>query len=131
MTRLLAFAFLAWAALIAVAAGFVGAALNCEGGEGCRPGPPPWFQPWEWGEYYASPESAYVGLAGLAAASVFIFQVRRRRPLVAAGALLVSLVLLSYPFFAGLTESGRGLLVFGPAPGIAALAALARTAART
>ncbi len=114
--------FWLWSAWIVVAAGFLGAVLNCEGFGECDSGSPSWLQPWTWGNYDVYPESLFIGLAGLAAASAFVVLVlvaRRRVP--AAASLLVSLVLLSYPYFAGLTTEGRATFWFGPLLGLAAL----------
>ena len=51
LARGFAVGYLVWAALVAVVAGFIGAGLNCEGGDGCHPTAAPRFQPWTWGEY--------------------------------------------------------------------------------
>lgn len=125
VTRILAFGFWVWSAFIAWGAGFVGTGLNCEGGEGCKSGSPSWLQPWTWGEYDVFPEAAYVGLVGLVASSAFVLFVLHRRPHAAAAAFAASVALLSYPFFAGLTPSGRGTFVFGPLLALASLARLA------
>lgn len=127
MARVLAFGFWVWSAFMTFGAGFVGAALNCEGGEGCTSGSPSWFRPWTWGEYSVSPEVGYIALVGLAAATVFVVLVLLRRQLLAAGAFAASVALLIYPFFAGLTLSGRVIFAFGPLLAIASLVRLARS----
>ena len=110
-----------WSAFIVAGAGVIGSALNCEGGEGCRSGSPPRLQPWAWGDYSVFPEAAVIGLAGLVIASTFVYLILRGLDRQAIAALVISLVLLSYPFFAGLTEEGRELFVFGPLLGVIAL----------
>jgi uncharacterized membrane protein len=64
-----------------------------------------------------------VAFAGLAGAIVFTMLVFGGRRLLAAVALGVTLLLLSYPFFAGLTSSGRVLFAFGVLFGLAAVPA--------
>jgi drug/metabolite transporter superfamily protein YnfA len=123
-TRILALGFWAWSTFIAFGAGFLGAALNCEGGEGCKSGSPARFQPWTWDEYSVSPEAGYLGLLGLASASVFVVLVWRRRPALAGAALTASVALLIYPFFAGLTPSGRVAFALGPVLAVVSLASL-------
>jgi hypothetical protein len=122
----LAICFWVWAAFIAAAAGFVGAVLNtgCGDDDGCEDGFPSFLEPWTWGEYYVYPEVTFVALAGLAAASALAVLAFLGRQLLGAVALVVSLVLLSYPFFAGLTSSGRALFWFGALFGIAAVTAI-------
>jgi hypothetical protein len=120
--RIFAVGYWLWSATIAVVAGFFGAVLACE--YGCRPGSPPWLQPWEWGNYYVNPEATIIGLGGLLAATTFARYVVIREPRAAAVSFIVSLVLLSYPFFGGLTEEGRGVFAFGPVVGLASLVAL-------
>jgi hypothetical protein len=67
------------------------------------------------------PETALIGFAGLFLASAFVYfvVVGQYRPAVVT--FVLSLVLLSYPFFAGLTEKGRGIFIFGPLLGVIAL----------
>jgi hypothetical protein len=110
-----------WSLLIAIGAGFIGAGLNCEGGEGCSDGFPSWLRPWAWGGYYVYPEATIVGLVALIPASAFVAFVVVGRQMLAAFALVLSLALLSYPFFAGLTAEGRRIFWFGPLLGFAAL----------
>lgn len=124
--KVLAWGFWLWSAVLTYVGGVVGASLNCEGGAGCRSGSPPWFEPWRWDQYSVFPEVSYVSVAGLAMASAFLYLSIRRRRLPAAIALLLTLVLLSYPYFAGLTESGRGLFVLGPFLGAATVIVMRR-----
>jgi hypothetical protein len=117
---ILAIAFWLWCAGITFGAGFLGSILNCE--YGCSgDGTPSWFEPWTWGDHYVYPEALYIGLVGLAAATAFVVLLARKRLLLATAALILTLVLLSYPFFAGLTASGRVLFSFGPLLAITAL----------
>jgi hypothetical protein len=67
------------------------------------------------------PHSFYLGLAGLAFAAAFVVLVFVHRRLLATLALLASMALLSYPFFAGLTGSGRAQFWFGSLFGLGAL----------
>jgi hypothetical protein len=125
----LGFAFWVWSAFITFGAGFVGAALNCE--HGCSHQPVQWAKPWTLGNHYVYPEVFIIGLIGFAAASLAVLFIRRRQPVHAAALLMVSLLLLSYPYFAGLTSEGRRLLWFGPLLGAAALAvSIAQSRAR-
>ncbi len=114
-------AFWLWSAFVAVAAGFFGTALNCEGGEGCKPGFPSWLQPWTWGEYSVFPEATFFGLAALVVVSAFVYFIVVDRQGLAALAFVLGLALSSYPYFAGLTTSGRAIFSFGPILGLAAL----------
>jgi hypothetical protein len=125
MARLLASAYWLWSAFIAVVAGFLGSGLRCEDGD-CRPGSPPRFQPWTWNHYYVVPEAFYLGLGGLVAASAFVYFVVAGRLRHAVVAFLLSLALLIYPFFAGLTEEGREIFVLGPLLAVIALVARRR-----
>ena len=120
---ILALGFLLWSAFIALGAGFLGAVLSCsENTEGCNePGFPSPLRPWTWGEYGVFPEVVVPALDGLAAACAFVAFVVRRRRLYAGATLLLSLLLLSYPFFAGLTAEGRANFSFGPLLGLIAL----------
>jgi hypothetical protein len=114
--------FWLWAAVIVGAAGFLGSGLNCEGGNGCTEGDPSWLGPWTWGDHYVYPKAGIAGVLGLIPASAFVALVvlgRRRSGAVSLG---LSLVLLSYAFFAGLTTEGRALLCFGPLLGAVAVA---------
>jgi hypothetical protein len=123
LSALLTLAYWIWAAFIAVGAGIFGAALNtCD--EGCRDDFPPLVEPWAWGEYDAFPEVTFIAFAGLVAVCAFALFMYQRRFVPASLALLCSFALLSYPFFAGLTDEGRATLAFGPALGVVALAAL-------
>jgi len=116
----LALAFWAWSAFITFGAGLLGAALNCE--HGCEgTGAAQWTKPWTLASHYVFPEIFFIAIGGLVVATVFAVLVRRRRPLPAAAALLISTLLLSYPFFAGLTSQGRRLFWWGPLVGAAAL----------
>jgi hypothetical protein len=125
-----AFGFWLWCAFIAVSAGFLGTLLNCESGEGgCNAGFPSWFQPWTWGDYYVYPEATIVALIALVPATAFVALVVGRRQSPAAAAFVLSLVLLSYAFFGGLTSEGRSLFFFGPLLGLAALGLTKRHAA--
>lgn len=67
------------------------------------------------------PEVALIGFGGLLAASAFVAAVFGDRRLLGVVALLVSLVLMSYPYTAGLAASGRAILWFGPILGVVAL----------
>jgi hypothetical protein len=124
--KLLTWSFWLWSAALAFGGGVVGASLNCGEGDICRDGSPGWLEPWTWGDYSVYPEVSYVSAAGFAAASAFLVLTTRRRRMPATIAFFVSLVLLSYPYFAGLTESGRGLFVFGPLLGAGAVVAMHR-----
>ncbi len=126
----LAVAFWLWAAFIAIGAGFIGSALNCESDEGCKPGSPSWLRPWTWGDFYVYPEAMIVGLAALVPGTAFVVFVVTDRRLPAAAALLPCLVLLGYPYFAGLTTSGRTTFGFGPLLGFAAIYVMRRSRSR-
>jgi hypothetical protein len=117
-----ALGFWLWAAFIAGAAGFLGSGLNCEGGNGCTEGDPSWLRPWTWGDHYVYPRAGIAAIAGVVVASAFVALVLACRRWSAAVSLGVSVVLLSYAFFAGLTTEGRALLCFGPLVGVAAVA---------
>jgi hypothetical protein len=117
----LALGFWVWAAGIAGGAGFLGAGLNCEGGEGCAPGSASWLEPWTWGDHYVYPEAGIAGLAALVPASAFVAFVILRRWWPAAVAFAATLVLVSYAFFGGLTREERAVFSFGPLLGVAAL----------
>lgn len=121
LTKLFAIGFLLWSAFIALAAGFVGAGLACEGGD-CRYGSPSWFEPWTWGEYSVYPEAGILAVIGLVPASAFVAFAITRRRWRGALALVTSLVLLSYTYFGGLTPEGRATFSFGPVLGVVALA---------
>lgn len=121
-TKLLAGAFWLWSLLIVVVGGFFGAALNCESGIGCKTGFPSWLRPWTWGEYSVFPEVLYTAVPGLILASVFVVLVLFRRRLPAMGAFILTLGLLSYPFFGGFTNQGRVIVSFGALLGLATLA---------
>jgi hypothetical protein len=124
---LLAFGFWLWCAFIAVGAGFIGAVLNCEGGEGCKSGSPSWLQPWTWGNFYVYPEVTIIAFVALVPATAFVVFVITRRPVLAVVAFVVSNILISYAFFAGLTPEGRALFWFGPLVGIAAIYLMSRS----
>ena len=124
-----ALGFWLWAAFVTIAAGFLGSLLNCEGGNGCFAGDPSWLRPWTWGDYSVYPQAGIAALVGLVPASVFVALVLACRRRGAALSLGLSVVLLSYAFFAGLTTEGRALLSFGPLLGVAAVA-LTQTRAR-
>jgi hypothetical protein len=117
--------FWLWATFIAVGAGFLGASLNCEYGD-CEGGFPAWSEPWTWGDYYVYPEVTFA-FAGLAAATAFAVLVFLGRRVLGVLALAASLVLLTYPFFAGLTPEGRSLFWFGLVFGLAAVPATRRS----
>jgi hypothetical protein len=68
-----------------------------------------------------------VGLAPAIAFVVLVVSGRRHAAVVAFG---FSLVFLSYPFFAGLTQEGRVPFAFGVLLGIAAIAAAPAPTAR-
>ncbi len=130
---ILAFGFWLWSAFILLGAGYIGAVLNCDSdgsGDFCKPGFPSWLEPWTWGHHYVFPETLYVGVPGLGAASLFVAFTIGRRRIPAAAALAVSFVLLSYPFFAGLTPYGRAVFSFGPLLGIAPVVTLFKRRAR-
>lgn len=95
--------------------------LNCESGEGCKPGFPSWFRPWSWGDYYVYPEATIAAVVALVPASAFVALVVARRQRSAAAALVLSLILLSYAYFGGLTSRGHQLFWFGPLLGLAAV----------
>jgi hypothetical protein len=120
--RVSAVGFWLWAASIAGLAGFLGSGLNCEGGNGCVEGDPSWLRPWTWGDHYVYPKAGVAALIALAPASAFVVLVVLGRRWSAALSLAVSVVLLSYAFFAGLTTVGRALLSFGPLLGVVAVA---------
>ena len=119
MARFLAICFWLWAAFITLGAGVVGAILNCEYGD-CEGGFPAWTEPWTWGDYYVYPEVTFVALAGLGAATAFAVLVFLGRRWLAALALLLTLAVLTYPYFGGLTVEGRALLWWGALLGLAA-----------
>lgn len=129
----LAFAFLIWAGFIAVGAGFIGALLNCgEDTDGCDdPGFPSLIEPWTWGRFDVFPEVFFVALAGLASAGLFVVFVLRGARLVAAVTFALALALLSYPFFAGLTDHGRALFAWGLLLGLAAVVTTRRRTGTT
>jgi hypothetical protein len=123
-----ALGFWLWAAFVAVVAGFLGSGLNCDEGNYCAGGDPSWLRPWTWGDHDVYPTAGIVGLVGLVSASVFVALVVLGRRWSAALSLALSIVLLSYAFFAGLTGEGRALLCFGPLLGAAAVAITNRRA---
>src|SRR5205085_10516655 len=92
------------------------------GGNGCSDGDPSWLRPWTWGDHDVYPQAGIAALAGLVFASAFVALVLACRRRSAALSLGLSLVLLSYAFFAGLTTEGRALLCFGPLLGVVAVA---------
>lgn len=113
LTKGLLLGFWVWSACVTLVGG-VGAGLSCEGGDNCRYGFPSWVQPWTWGDYYVYPEALYVALAGLAAACAFVAFVLANHRRLATATFLLSLLLLSYPYFAaGADVSGRAIVVFG------------------
>jgi hypothetical protein len=118
----LALGFCLWAALVAGLAGFLGSSLNCEEGNDCAGGEPSWLRPWTWGDHYVYPKAGIVGLVGLVPAVVFVVLVVGYRWRSAVVSPCLSIVLLSYAFFAGLTTEGRALFWFGPLLGVAAVA---------
>jgi len=126
--RVSAVGFWLWAASIAGLAGFLGSGLNCEGGNGCVEGDPSWLRPWTWGDHYVYPKAGVAALIALAPASAFVVLVVLGRRWSAALSLAVSVVLLSYAFFAGLTTVGRALLSLGPLLGVVAVAITKRRA---
>jgi hypothetical protein len=65
-----------------------------------------------------------IAVVGLVVATGFAVLVRRRLPLRATAALVVSTLLLGFPYFAGLTPEGRRVFWFGPIIGVAALVSL-------
>jgi len=120
--HVLAFGYWLWSLFIAVGAGFLGALLNCESGEKwCKAGFPSWFEPWAWGDYYVYPEATIAAAVALAPTTLFVVLVVRQRQPSAAAAFVLSLLLLSYAYFGGLTSDGRALFSFGPFLGLAAL----------
>jgi hypothetical protein len=123
-----ALGFWLWAGFVAVVAGFLGSGLNCEDGNDCTGGDPSWLRPWTWGDHYVYPKAGIVGVVGLIPASAFVALVVLGRRRSAAVALGLSIVLLSYAFFAGLTTEGRALLGFGPLLGVVAVAITQRQA---
>jgi hypothetical protein len=127
----LAVGFWLWSASIAAGAGFIGTLLNCDGAFSCKTSSPPWLEPWVWGEYEVFPEATIVAAAALIPASAFVAFVITRRELKAAAALVLSVALLSYAYFGGLTPEGRAVFWFGPLLGVAALIILRRLPARS
>jgi len=123
LSWILAFGFFLWSAFVAIGAGILGSILNCsETAEGCdQSGFPSLLEPWTWGEYDVYPEVGLIALAGLVFACAFLVFVVRGRRLPAGITLLLNLVLMSYPFFAGLTGEGQAAFSFGPLLGLAAL----------
>ncbi len=125
LARVLAVAYCLWAAFVGLAAGSVGAILSCEGG--CQDGSPPWLSPWAWDDYDVAGTTFVLGLLGVLAATAFAASVFVRRWWAAIGCLAASVVLLSYPFFAGLTGSGQLLVACGLVLGVGALVAAMRS----
>jgi hypothetical protein len=114
--------FWLWCGFIAVGAGFIGAALNTDcAGDGCKEGSPSWLEPWTWGDYYVFPEVTVIGLVALVPATIYVILVARRERLTALPLLTLTLVLLTYPYVAGLTPQGRLTFWFGPILGVGAL----------
>ena len=89
-------------------------------------GPVRWLKPWTLGSSYVFPEVFFIALAGFVSATLFTVAVVRRELIPSVAAFVTTLVLLAYPFFAGLTSEGQRLLWFGPFIGIAALAVSCR-----
>jgi hypothetical protein len=116
----LAVGYWAWTAFITFGAGFIGAGLNCDDASECS-GDLRWTQPWTLSHQYVFPEVFLIALGGLAFATLFVVFVRRQHALYAAAAFAVSVLLLAYPFFGGLTSDGRRFFWFGPLVGAAAL----------
>lgn len=85
--------------------------------------PPAALEPWTWGEYDAFPATFVLGLAGLVVAGLFVACVAQSRRGAAVVTLVGCLLLLSYPFFGGLTEAGRLLLAPEATLGLVALLA--------
>jgi hypothetical protein len=123
MSKILATGYWLWSAFIAVAAGLIGSALNCEHGYSAD-GDPSWLRRWASGDHYVYPKAFWVGLAGVAFATGFVVLVFLGRRLLAALALVASLELLGYPIFAGTTPEERGLAVPALAFAVGALVAL-------
>ena len=75
-----AMAALGLSLVIALGAGYIGAALNCdENSEGCDvAGFPSVVEPWTWSDYDAFPEVFVIGLLGLAGAALLVVFVVRR-----------------------------------------------------
>jgi hypothetical protein len=122
---------------VAVAGGYFWSILNCEY-QSCEDGSPSWAEPWTWGDYYVHPAPLFIGLVALAAATLFVGLVFKSRRLLAALALGLTLLLLTYPYFSGFearvpragldkTEA-RVLFSIGPLLGVAALLTLRRRA---
>ena len=122
--KLLAVAYLVSCAFISVVAGFIGALLSCE--YDCARRSPLWLQPWTWGDSYVFPEATIMGVLGFLVASFFVAFIFDRYWWPAAGSLAISLILMSYPFFGGLTQEGRAKLAFGPLFALSALLARPR-----
>ena len=111
-----AIAYWLWSAVTALYLGLVTANTCDERAFGCgrhgydadsaRAGPS-WFEPWTLNEFYVFPEVIEVGLIGLVAASAFVVFVMLEWRLPGVLALVTSLVLLSYPYFASV---GLGLV---------------------
>jgi hypothetical protein len=92
--------------MVVVVAGVVGTSLNCDEAD-CRPGFPSWLEPWTWGDYSVYPEAFYAGLVGIVPAAAFPYLALAGRRGAAVIALVLSLALVSYAFFGGLTTNGR------------------------
>jgi hypothetical protein len=118
-SRTCALAFVVWAGTVEIGAGVIGSLLSCE--DHCSSGAPPWFQPWSWGGYEVYPKAAAIGLCGCLISVAFVAAVFARAKRTAIVFLILTLTLMSYPYFAGLTVEGRALLVFGPFLGLFAL----------
>jgi hypothetical protein len=94
----------------------IGAILSCEGG--CPNGMAPWLEPWTWDDYDVAGKALVLGAL---AAIAFAASLLADRFWIAVGCLGASAVLLRYPFFAGLTGSGRLVFAYGPLLGVGAL----------
>lgn len=131
LSLVLAAAYLVWSGFLALGAGFIGALLNCsENTDGCHSaGFPSLLEPWTWDDFDVFPEVFFIALAGLLAAVALLVSVLKGRRPLAAIAFASSLVLLSYPFFAGLTDEGRTLLASGALLGFGAVAFTPRPSA--
>lgn len=128
---LLAIAFLIWSGVI-TAAGSIGALLNCsESSDECAAGLPSLLEPWTWDDFDVFPETLYLALVGLSAAALLVVLVVRGNRLFSAVALVSSLALLSYAFFAGLTTEGEVKFVWGLVFGLGAVATATRRAGGT
>lgn len=121
VSRALAIGFWLWCIAITIGGGFLGSLLNCDESSKCKDGSPSWAEPWTWGDYDVYPAALVIGVMGLVAATACVIWVFKRARFGAWISFACSILLLSYPLFAGLTFQGRVLLGLGPLLGLGAL----------